>query len=42
MNSSGKKRPSAISRAIEPHVERVFNPDRKDTHRGKRKPARDR
>jgi hypothetical protein len=24
------------------HVERVFNPDRKDTHWGKRKPPRDR
>jgi hypothetical protein len=29
-------------RALNRHVERVFNPDRKDTHWGKRKLARDR
>ena len=26
---------------VEPHVARVFNPDRKDTHWGKRKLKRD-
>jgi hypothetical protein len=30
-----------IMRALNRHVERVFNPDRKDTHWGKRKLARD-
>jgi hypothetical protein len=30
------------ARALNRHVERVFNPDRKDTHWGKRKLARDR
>jgi hypothetical protein len=29
-------------RALNRHVERVFNPDRKDPHRGRRKLARDR
>jgi hypothetical protein len=28
-------------RALNRHVERVFNPDRKDHHWGKRKPKRD-
>jgi hypothetical protein len=31
-----------IMRALNRHVERVFNPDRKDHHWGKRKLARDR
>jgi hypothetical protein len=31
-----------VVRAINRHVNRVFNPDRKDTHWGKRKLARDR
>ena len=31
-----------IMRALNRHVERVFNPDRKDTNWGKRKLARDR
>jgi hypothetical protein len=31
-----------IVRALNRHVERVFNPDRKDHHWGKRKLARDR
>jgi hypothetical protein len=31
-----------IMRALNRHVERVFNPDRKDTHWGRRKLARDR
>jgi hypothetical protein len=31
-----------VMRALNRHVERVFNPDRKDTHWGKRKLARDR
>jgi hypothetical protein len=31
-----------IMRALNRHVERVFNPDRKDQHWGKRKLARDR
>ena len=31
-----------IMRALNRHVERVFNPDRKDLHWGKRKLARDR
>jgi hypothetical protein len=31
-----------VLRAPNRHVERVFNPDRKDTHWGKRKLARDR
>jgi hypothetical protein len=30
-----------VMRAINRHVERVFNPDRKDTHWGKRKLKRD-
>jgi hypothetical protein len=30
-----------ILRALNRNVERVFNPDRKDTHRGKRKLKRD-
>jgi hypothetical protein len=30
-----------IMRALNRHVERVFNPDRKDTHWGKRKLKRD-
>jgi hypothetical protein len=30
-----------IMRALNRHVERVFNPDRKETHWGKRKLARD-
>jgi len=30
-----------IMRALNRHVERVFKPDRKDPHRGKRKLARD-
>jgi hypothetical protein len=34
-------RPHA-SAELNRHVERVFNPDRKDTHWGKRKLARDR
>jgi hypothetical protein len=29
-----------VMRALNRHVERVFNPDRKDTHWGKRKLAR--
>jgi hypothetical protein len=31
-----------VMRAINRHVQRVFNPDRKDTHWGRRKLARDR
>ena len=31
-----------VMRALNRHVERVFNPNRKDTHWGKRKLARDR
>ena len=31
-----------MMRALNRHVERVFNPSRKDTHWGKRKLARDR
>jgi hypothetical protein len=31
-----------VMRALNQHVERVFNPDRKDTHWGMRKLARDR
>jgi hypothetical protein len=31
-----------IMRALNRHVERVFNSDRKDQHWGRRKPARDR
>ena len=31
-----------VMRALNRHVERLFNPDRKDTHWGKRKLARDR
>ena len=31
-----------VMRALNRHVERVFNPDRKDTRWGKRKLARDR
>jgi hypothetical protein len=31
----------AVVRAIHRHVERVFNPDRRDTHWGKRKLKRD-
>jgi hypothetical protein len=31
-----------VMRALHRHVKRVFNPDRKDTHWGKRKLARDR
>jgi hypothetical protein len=31
-----------IMRALNRHVERVFNPSRKETHWGKRKLARDR
>jgi hypothetical protein len=31
-----------VMRAINRHVERTFNPDRKDTHWGKRKLKRDR
>jgi hypothetical protein len=31
-----------IMRALNRHVERVFNPDRKNHHRGRRKLARDR
>jgi hypothetical protein len=31
-----------VMRALNRHVVRVFNPDRKDTHWGKRKLARDR
>ena len=31
-----------VMRALNRHVERVFNPDRKDTHWAKRKLARDR
>jgi hypothetical protein len=30
-----------VMRALNRHVERVFNPDRKDHHRGKRKLKRD-
>jgi hypothetical protein len=30
-----------VKRALNRHVERVFNPDRKDTHWGKRKLKRD-
>jgi hypothetical protein len=29
-------------KALNRHAERIFNPDRKDTHWGKRKLARDR
>ena|SRR3984957_20902171 len=32
----------AVMKALNRHVERVFNPDRKDPHRGRRKLARDR
>jgi hypothetical protein len=31
-----------VMRALSRHVERVFNPDRKDRHWGQRKLARDR
>jgi hypothetical protein len=31
-----------VMRALNRHVERVFNPERKDTHWGKRKLKRDR
>jgi hypothetical protein len=31
-----------VMKALNRHVERVFNPDRKDHHWGKRKLARDR
>jgi hypothetical protein len=31
-----------VTRALNRNVERVFNPDRKDPHRGRRKLARDR
>jgi hypothetical protein len=31
-----------VMRALNRNVERVFDPSRKDTHRGKRKLARDR
>src|ERR1700730_4736891 len=31
-----------IMRALNRHAERIFNPDRKDTHWGRRKLARDR
>jgi hypothetical protein len=31
-----------VMRALKRHVERVFNPDRKDHHWGRRKLARDR
>jgi hypothetical protein len=31
-----------VKRALNRHVERVFNPDRKDHHRGRRKLARER
>ena len=31
----------AVMKALNRHVERVFNPDRKDTHWGKRKLKRD-
>jgi hypothetical protein len=31
-----------VMRALNRHVERAFNPDRKETHWGKRKLARDR
>jgi hypothetical protein len=31
-----------VMRAINRHLERVFNPDRKGTHWGRRKLARDR
>jgi hypothetical protein len=31
-----------VMRALNRHVERVFNPDRKDMHWGRRKLARDR
>ena len=31
-----------VMRALNRHVERVFNPDRKDHHWGRRKLARDR
>jgi hypothetical protein len=31
-----------VMRALNRHVERVFNPDRKDPHWGRRKLARDR
>ena len=31
-----------VMRALNRHVERAFNPDRKDTHWGRRKLARDR
>jgi hypothetical protein len=42
-----KERPTmmariGVMRALNRHVERVFNPDRKDHHWGKRKLARDR
>jgi hypothetical protein len=30
-----------VMQALNRHVERVFNPDRKDTHSGKRKLKRD-
>jgi len=30
-----------VMKALNRHVERVFNPDRKETHRGKRKLKRD-
>jgi hypothetical protein len=30
-----------VMKALNRHVERVFNPDRKDTHWGKRKPKRE-
>ena len=31
-----------VMRALNRHVERVFNPERRDHHRGRRKLARDR
>jgi hypothetical protein len=31
----------AVMKALNRHVERAFNPDRKDTHWGKRKLKRD-
>jgi hypothetical protein len=33
---------NGVMKALNRHVERVFNPERKDTHWGKRKLKRDR
>jgi hypothetical protein len=40
LNMTGQ-RCSSVMQALNHHVERVFNPERKDTHWGKRKLKRD-